>query len=80
MVDDEPLGASSEPVRVMSLQDRHELEILAGRGSTFGSTRSLEDRLGVLSSDSFKSSTAKVSADLLYRHMASGSNRLATDR
>lgn len=71
MVDDEPLGASSEPVRVMSLQDRHELEILAGRGSTFGSTRSLEDRLGVLSSDSFKSSTAKVSADLLYRHMAS---------
>lgn len=42
---------------------RHLFETLAGRGSSFSSTRSFEDRLGALSGESLRSGAAKVSAE-----------------
>lgn len=68
-VEDEAVGPVLPP-KSMSIEDVRALESLAGRGSTFSSTRSLEDRLDMLSVNSFKAGASKVSADMVYRTAA----------
>ena len=75
VVDDEALGPlppNSSAATLMSDFDRKRMiETMTGRSSTFASTRTLEERLGALSDESFRSGAAKVSADLIY-HMKAG--------
>lgn len=72
-VDDEAVGPIIDPAKSISIEEqssfihRSALENLAGRGSSFSSTRTLEERLSSLSAESFTTGASKVSADMVYR-------------